>query len=141
VKSSGCKVWLKQSYRLLITVLVVTVLGCATKFYCGPAQIWVNNSLGGVFYEIFWCLLAGLFCTRHDAAKIAINVLLITIVLEFLQLWHPPFLEILRRTCIGRTVLGNSFNWTDFSYYFIGSLLGYLGLRALAPVSRSGKDR
>jgi hypothetical protein len=38
-------------------LLVTIPVGVYTKFYQGPAADWVNNSLGGVFYEIFWCLL------------------------------------------------------------------------------------
>jgi hypothetical protein len=43
-------------------------------------------------------------------------------------LWHPPFLEVLRSNFIGRTILGSSFNWTDFPYYLVGSGLGYIWL-------------
>ena len=32
-------------------------LGLYTKVYAGSAAAWVNNSLGGVFYVLFWCLL------------------------------------------------------------------------------------
>ena len=60
--------------------------------------------------------------------KIVIFVFIITCCLETLQLWHPEFLEVIRSNFIGVTILGNSFNWLDFPYYFIGSLLGYLWL-------------
>ena len=32
-------------------------LGLYTKVYAGPVTAWVNNSLDGVFYVLFWCLL------------------------------------------------------------------------------------
>jgi len=52
-----------------------------------------------------------------------------TCLLEFLQLWRPPFLEMLRSYFIGATVLGSSFAWFDFAYYFFGSAIGWLWLR------------
>ncbi len=117
--------------RALILLLLITPLGFYTKIYSGPAAQWVNDSLGGVFYEIFWCLLVFLFLVKSRAWVIAASVFIVTCFLEVLQLWHPEFLEIIRSYFIGRTVLGTSFNLYDFIYYFIGSGIGYLILTRL----------
>jgi hypothetical protein len=111
---------------LLLSLMLITPLGFLTKFYTGPADTWINNSLGGLLYEIFWCSVFAFIFVRSRPVKIATWVLIITCILEFLQLWHPSFLKYLRANFIGRTILGNSFNWTDFPYYFVGSFLGYL---------------
>jgi hypothetical protein len=121
---------------LILSLMVITPLGFYSKFYHGPLQNWVNNSLGGLFYEIFWCLLLALIIRKLTAARIATVVLVCTCVLEFLQLWHPPFLECTRANFFGRTVLGNSFAWWDFPYYFAGSGIGYLWLRRFERNSR-----
>jgi len=118
----------KINILTIISIVVILPLGFLTKFYSGPAGEWVNNSLGGVFYEIFWCLVVLLFFPKLKSLKIAISVFIITCCLEILQLWHPCFLEVIRSNFIGVTIFGNSFNWFDFPYYFIGSLLGYLWL-------------
>jgi len=118
----------KINILTIISIVVILPLGFLTKFYSGPAGEWVNNSLGGVFYEIFWCLVVLLFFPKLKSLKIAISVFIITCCLEILQLWHPWFLEVIRSNFIGVTIFGNSFNWFDFPYYFIGSLLGYLWL-------------
>ena len=115
----------------VICLLVIIPLGFGSKFYAGPYQRWVNNSLSGVFYEIFWCLLALLVFPKTKILRIAVIVFLSTCLLEFLQLWHPPFLQMLRSTFIGVTILGNSFVVSDFLYYFIGSALGWLLLLRL----------
>jgi hypothetical protein len=54
-------------------------------------------------------------------------VFIVTCILEFLQLWHPPFLEWIRNYFLGRTIIGNSFSKSDFLYYFFG-LIGSLFL-------------
>jgi hypothetical protein len=113
------------------SLLIIVPLGFCTKFYSGPAANWVNNSLGGVFYEVFWCLLIFLFLDAGKPRVIAIWVLILTCCLEFLQLFHPPFLELLRGTFIGRTILGTSFTWSDFLYYFLGCGVGWLWMRWL----------
>jgi len=109
----------------MISLAVVTPIGFAVKFYDGPAAHWVNNSLGGVFYELFWCLVLFVLLPRLMPWKIAAAVLSITCLLECLQLWHPPFLETIRGTFIGATILGTTFAWSDFCYYLIGCLLGW----------------
>lgn len=116
----------RQRLLIILSLIVITPIGFMTKFYVGPAQIWVRDSLGGLFYEIFWCLIFGFIFMKVRPIKIAIWIFIITCTLEFLQLWHPAFLEFLRSNFIGRTILGSSFNWFDFPYYFIGSTLGYL---------------
>lgn len=112
--------------RAFILLLLITPIGFYTKVYSGSGASWVNNSLGGVFYEIFWCLIIFFFFQNSRALMIAVLVFIITCFLEVLQLWHPKFLEIIRVNFIGRTVFGTSFSLHDFIYYFIGSGIGYL---------------
>ena len=118
-------------WKIVISILIITLIGFFSKFYNGPAKKWVNDSLGGVFYEIFWCLVILLFCRNLKPWKIALIVLLTTCFLEFLQLWHPDFLEYMRSFFIGKTILGTSFGWSDFPYYFIGSGIGWFWIRQL----------
>ncbi|MGB5849298.1 MAG: DUF2809 domain-containing protein [Ignavibacteriaceae bacterium] len=124
------KISTKQKWALIL-LLLITPLGFYTKIYSGPGASWVNDSLGGVFYEIFWCLLVFLSLLNARAWVIATSVFIVTCSLEVLQLWHPEFLEIIRSYFIGRTVLGTSFNLYDFIYYFIGIGIGYLILTRL----------
>ena len=119
----------------LIALLIIIPLGLLTKFYNGSGAAWANNSLGGVFYEIFWCLLIFLIFAKFKPVLIATAVFLITCALEFSQLWKPEFLEILREYFFVRTVIGNSFTWSDFPYYFIGSLAGFAMLVMIKRIS------
>ncbi|MCF8367487.1 MAG: DUF2809 domain-containing protein [Bacteroidales bacterium] len=125
-------------YRLLLVLalIVIVPIGFLTKFYTGPAQSWVNDSLGGLFYEIFWCLVFGFIFQKTKAIKIALIVCASTCFLEFLQLWDVSFLEKLRGTFLGQTILGNSFNWLDFPYYFVGSFFGFLFLIQFKKLSK-----
>jgi hypothetical protein len=118
----------------LISLLVVVPVGFYTKFYNGPAANWVNNSLGGLFYVVFWCLLIFLIVGDRPGA-IALSVLTATCLLEFLQLWRSPVLSFARSSFIGRTLLGTDFTWSDFPYYFLGCGLGWLGMRWLQGIS------
>ncbi len=120
----------------LISILIIVPLGIYSKFYSGQAENWVNNSLGGVLYVIFWCLFAFLFLSNTKPWKIAAVVFAVTCFLEFLQLWHPTFLEYLRSNFIGRTILGTTFTWSDFPYYLVGCGIGWLWMKSLQKHSK-----
>jgi hypothetical protein len=126
----------KERLILALLLIVVIPIGFYTKVYNGPAEDWVGNSMGGLVYELFWCLVLAFLFPGKNPLVIALWVFGATCFLEFLQLWHPPFLENLRSTFIGRTVLGHSFNAYDFPYYFIGCLMGWGVLVAIKTITR-----
>lgn len=120
----------------IFSLLIVTAMGFFFKFYNGFGQQWLNNYGAAIFYEIFWCLFAFLFLKSRKAVNpIPIWVFAITCLLEFLQLWHPPLLEQMRSTLVGRLLLGSTFSWWDFPHYAIGCILGWLWLKQLAAKS------
>jgi hypothetical protein len=128
-----------RSPRLLaaLSILVIIPVGFYTKVYSGPGHDWVNGSLGGVFYEILWCVAAYFAVPRWRPGAISVVVLAATCGIEFLQLWHPPLLQAARGTFVGRTILGDTFVWADFPPYFLGSAAGYLWLKALPQAGRA----
>jgi hypothetical protein len=118
----------KSLKRAVIILLILVPAGFMTKFYQGPAEQWVNNHLGGVFYVSFLTIVLYIlltFCKNLKVIYPVIAALIITTVLEFLQLWETPVLEAIRNTFIGRTIIGSSFNPEDFIYYVLGSALAY----------------
>ena len=125
--------------RLKTSLSLVLVLpaGLLTKVYAGPGKAWVSDHLGGVLYEVFWCLGVFLILPRSKSLTVASSVLLVTCALEVLQLWHPPFLELVRRSFIGATLLGTSFDWLDFPHYVVGCAIGWLGMRRLGSTKQA----
>ncbi len=130
---------LKRRLWTMASLAVVLPLGFLLKFYTGPGQDWLNNSVAGLAYVIFWCLVFFfVWPSRRAITPIVAGVLLVTCVLETLQLWHPPFLEVVRSHFLGRALIGNSFAWTDFPYYVIGSAIGWLWLSGIAQIGLAG---
>lgn len=119
-------------YRLilLISMIVIVPLGYIIRF-SQPTQGGLGDFLGSVAYEIFWILFVVFLFPKFSVAKVAIAVCLATCAIEVLQLWTPPFLQVIRATLPGRLVLGNTFSWSDFPAYVVGSFLGWLGVRSL----------
>ena len=127
--------FIKEKKWTVLSIVIIIPIGFLCKFYVGPASVWVSDSLGGIFYEIFWCLLIFLFFNKMKPIIIVSLVFVITCLLEFLQLFHPPFLEFFRSYFIGRTILGTSFTWLDIPYYFIGCLISYYWIKFLKKLN------
>ena len=109
----------------LLCMAVVVLLGLYSKFHRSWYADWINNSLGGVLYVVFWCGLFDLILSQRTPKGIAIGVLLVTSLLEIMQLSRHASLEYVRSFFWGRTLIGTTFAATDFVYYIIGSFLGY----------------
>ncbi len=127
----------------LAALLVVTVLAFATKFYPGPGHSWVNHwGPASVAYETFFMLLVFLAVPRRPAiTPITVGVCATTCLLEFLQLWQPPWLQAVRGTFLGKALLGNAFSWWDLPAYPIGCLIGWFLLHWLASAGAARTDR
>ena len=125
---------MKNKVYAIIFLLIIIPVGFYTKLYSGLGHEWINNKFGGVLYEIFWCLVFYILLPKSKPVKIAIWVFSVTCVLEFVQLSDNSFLEIIRSNFIGQTIIGNSFTWSDFPYYIVGSVLGYLTLKKLDKI-------
>jgi hypothetical protein len=131
-----------QSFYITISLLIVTVMGFLFKYYTGFAHKWFNYYGAAVFYEIFWCLFVFIFFRSSKAIiQIPLWVFIITCILEFLQLWHPPLLEQIRATLIGKLLLGTTFVWWDFPHYVIGCILGWWWLRLLQRKGYANKSQ
>ena len=118
----------------VLSIIIITPLGFFTKLYNGSGETWINNHLGGTFYVIFWCLIIFLIFLGTKPLIIAGWVLAVTVLLEFLQLFHPKFLEFFRGSFIGKTIIGTSFNWIDLIFYFIGYVIAILWMKRLDTI-------
>jgi hypothetical protein len=130
---------MRLRFYTLLSLTVIVPAGFGAKFYRGPAADWVANNFAGTFYCIFWCLVCLFLAPRWSPRWIALGVLVATCILEFSQISKAPILELTRSNFIGRTIIGSTFDWFDFPYYFLGSGIGWLWLARLkAAAKKSG---
>lgn len=113
---------------LIVGMIIILPLGYWVRFH-SPAPEWLNDLLGSLAYQIFLMMLVALFLPKASLAWVAIWVCLFSCAIEFLQLWQPPWLQAIRATLPGRLILGNTFSWSDFPPYFLGSFVGWAGMR------------
>jgi hypothetical protein len=127
------------SQRGILTAILALVvpLGFATKFYAGPGSGWVGAHGGGILYEVFWIFVVLLLWPRLAPLRVAGGVFAATSALEFLQLFHPPFLKTIRATFLGHALIGSTFVWWDFPHYAVGCVAGAL---LAHPALRHGRE-
>jgi hypothetical protein len=127
-----------STYRsiLLAGAVALVPIGLVVRFVELPGLAWLSDVGGSLLYQI--CLILALGALRprwtfspQGLGRIALAVLLFSVAVEFLQLWHPPLLEAVRATLLGRLILGNTFLWGDFPPYFIGCGLGWALLKGI----------
>ena len=120
--------------KALALLLILIPLGFGTKYYQGPGQELFNNSVAGALYVVFWCLALFWAFPKLAPWKNAAVICAVTSILEALQLWHPDFLEIARKTFLGGAILGTTFAPMDFLFYVIGAVAAWrlLGTWVLA---------
>lgn len=117
-------------YRVSLIVLLVLIalLGNWLRFHV-PVSAGSRDAFGGAAYVIFFVVAVATMTPASSATRMALIVLAVTCLLEFLQLWHPLWLEQIRRTFPGRALLGTTFDRTDFPPYFAGALIGWALVR------------
>jgi hypothetical protein len=116
----------KKRLPIFFLLLCVIPLGFYTKFYAGPGHVWIHKYGGDVFYPIFWIYVILFFKPKIDVIRSAVVVFMFSTLIEFSQLLSHPLLEIIRKTFIGRTIIGTDFESIDILYYLVGCVWAVL---------------
>ena len=115
--------------KTIVLIVIITALGFSAKLFPHGEATWLSNQLAGLFYVTELSLILYLFFPDHFIILLVIAAFLLTSMVEFMQLWHPAFLEPIRSSFLGHTIIGSTFSWLDFPWYVGGALLGWLLLR------------
>lgn len=102
---------------------LVTMPGFLVKY--GGDAVWSMV----VFFGL------GTLFTRATTSRVASIAVAFSWAIEFLQLYHAPWIDSIRSTVLGRLVLGSTFNGPDLVAYVIGVALAALADRVLAQRS------
>jgi hypothetical protein len=114
-----------------LTVATIA-LGLLSRHLPTSLPTWIAKDPGDVLYAtmIYW--LARVCCPGVAKSRSAATSLAICVAIEFLKLWHAPWLDAFRVTTIGRLTLGVGFHVSNLVCYALG-----IGL-ALAIDARIG---
>lgn len=111
--------------RYFILIFVVIALGITSRKIPG-----VPSFFGDALYAVMVYFGMRLFFINLVIQKTAIFAVLLCFGIEFLQLYNGEWMLEIRRTTMGRYVLGQGFIWSDLVYYLLGVIVAvYLDYR------------
>jgi hypothetical protein len=113
----------------LVLALLVVALGLASRSKALPWPAFFAAYAGDTLWALLVFLLVRFLAPTRPSLHVAAAALAFSFTVEVSQLFHPPWLDALRRTLPGRLVLGAGFLWSDLVCYSAGVLAG-LGLDA-----------
>ena len=116
------------SSLLIIVVVVVGLYARSNRASADPSTPvgFLATYAGDTLWAVLFFLLGRVVFLKANRWKLAICVLLLTLAIEFGQLWHPAWLEWLRHQPGIGFVLGNSFGWSDVICLLVGTALAVL---------------
>lgn len=119
---------------------IVVVIGAGLMLRSGKAPLpgWVIKYGGDALWALVVFLCLGVARPSGSTRCLGWIALVVSWGVEFLQLYHAPWIDGIRATLMGRLVLGSSFNAPDLVAYGVG-ILGGMGAERL-PFGR-GRGR
>lgn len=109
----------------LATVLVIG-LGLLWRSNLFPLSDFVAKYGGDALWALMVFLCFGIVFPRTSTVRIAFGAVGFAWAIEFLQLYHAPWIDGIRATRFGHLVLGTTYNSPDLIAYALGIAVGAL---------------
>lgn len=120
----------------LLMIFIVICLGLLSRKLTAYIPDVIDLYLG----DLLWALMVYLFISMLFASwPVRKNVLagiLFCFLIEFSQLYHSNWIDMIRNTTLGGLVLGYGFLWSDLSAYLLG-----IGCGAVIDVLLAARDK
>ena len=112
----------------MYALLAVAVVAAGLLWRSGliPLPQWLSNNGGDALWALMVFVGCGFMLPRTSTLVVALLALTFSWGVEFSQLYHAPWIDVVRATIPGRLVLGNTFAWPDLVAYAVGVVLGTL---------------
>ena len=115
-----------QRSRRVYAIATALVIGTGLLWRSGlfPLPDFVAKYGGDSLWALVVFLGLGFAFSRSSTMRIALVAVCFAWSVEFLQLYHAPWIDGMRSTRLGHLVLGTVFNGPDLFAYVIGIALG-----------------
>ncbi len=109
-------------YALL--ALAVIGLGLASRHYAHVLPLFLRKNAGDALWALMVFVLCGLLFGRRPTWWTAGVALAFSVLIEFSQIYHAPWIDAIRAYPLGHLVLGSGFAWGDMVCYAVGIAFG-----------------
>jgi hypothetical protein len=104
--------------KYLFCALIIVPVGLASREWSHLLPSFVALYAGDTLWAMLVYFLTRTILTNFKTAFV--TALVFSFAIEFLQLYHAPWIENLRNTVPGALVLGSGFLWSDLVCYSVG---------------------
>jgi Protein of unknown function (DUF2809) len=99
-------------------------LGIGSRRYAHNLPEFIAAYAGDTLWALAAFLGIGLFLPRVSTLCVALLALAFSVVVEFSQMYHAPWIDSIRQTTLGGLILGFGFLWSDLACYGVGVGIG-----------------
>ncbi len=112
----------RSVYALL--ALCIIVLGLASRHYARILPLFLRKNAGDALWALMVFVLCGLLLPRRPTWWTAGVAFAFSVLIEFSQIYHAPWIDAIRAYPLGHLVLGSGFAWGDMVCYAVGIAAG-----------------
>lgn len=132
-----------QRSRLIYALAIALVIGTGLLWRSDllPLSSFLVKYGGDSLWALVVFLGFGFIFRRSSTVRIALGAVGFAWSVEFSQLYHAPWIDLIRSTRLGLLVLGTSFNGPDLIAYVVGIALGAFTERVYLNANQRANQR
>lgn len=111
-------------YALLIIVVIALGLASRAKALQPFLPTFISEYAGDTLYAVMIFFGLAFLRPQFSTSRLATLALSICVLIELSQLYHAPWVDVIRQTRIGALILGFGFLWSDLFCYVVGVACG-----------------
>ena len=112
------------TFLYLLLIILASALGILSRKYAGSVPSFLALYAGDTMWSFALFFLLGILFYRMRIRWKVLLAFVLSLAVEFSQLWQAPWLNLIRNTTIGGLILGYGFLPADIVCYLAGILLG-----------------
>lgn len=117
----------RARWLYLLLVLLTIGLGLAHRHFAGRLPGPLRKEPGDALWAMMVFFGVAMLFPRWPTLRTAGAALLFSVMIEFTQLYHAPWIDTLRSYTLGHLILGSGFAWIDMAAYAVGIGIGASG--------------
>ena len=114
---------MKRKYNKLfypLMIFMVICLGLLSRRMTRYIPDIIDLFLGDSLWALMVYLSISMVFRNWSIKKVAFMSILFCFTIEFSQLYHAAWIDMIRRTTLGGLILGYGFLWSDLAAYLLG---------------------
>jgi hypothetical protein len=110
----------------LLMIFIVICLGLLSRKMTDYIQDIIDLFLGDSLWALMVYLFIRMLFKNLSTNKVVLTGILFCFIIEFSQLYHDDWIDMIRKTTLGGLILGYGFLWSDLAAYLVGIGFGII---------------